>query len=145
MKINIRAKINKRAANKRIEKIENNAIESGNLAVRELGKLGQNFAKTIVYYDTGFTYKSIKRRTLKGPQGEYVKLFIDPYIRPVDGTHRHSAGNYSNFSLVRWSHTSPLASFHIKSGDPQFMYTTRQYLESIKGEKVKGYFKTLKT
>lgn len=140
----LKASINTKNARKRLSRLEDEIIEKGSMTVTELGKMGQNYAKSIVYYDTGFTFKSIKRRTKRRASGSEATIFIDPYIRPVDGVHRRSHGKYSNFSLVRWSHTSPAAKGHIKSGDPEFMYTTREYLESIKGRTARGQFKSIK-
>lgn len=118
--------------------------EKASLTVKDLGKAGKHTAKALTPVDTGFTYKSIRRRTLRRASGDRAEIFIEPAIRPVDGVHRRSTGQYPNFNLVRWMHTSPRARNHITSGDPKFMYTTRNYLNSIKGRVARGRFKTIK-
>ena len=126
------------------ERIEQETQRRGNQAIQKLGDMGKSFAKSIVYYDTGFTYKSIKKKTSKAASGDYVRIYIDPEERPIDGIHRRSAGQYPNFSLVRWSHTSPQAGDRRWSGDRMFMFTTREYLEDRKARVAEGSFNNIK-
>ncbi len=136
--------INARKAIRKLQRYEQAIIEKGTATVSDLGLLGKNFAKNIVPYDTGFTYKSIRKKTIRRVEPE-SKIFNEPSIRPNDVVHRGKPrqGGIVNFNLVRWMHTSPKARSHIKSGDPQFMYTTREYLNGIKGDVARGRFKTI--
>lgn len=132
-------------AEKRLAKLEDKVAQEGEMTVTELGKLGQNYARAIAYYDTGFTYKSIRRRTIKRVRASRAEIFIEPHIRPVDGVHRRTPGRHPAFNLVRWSHTSPLAQHHFRfsRGDPQFMFSTQRYLQNISGNVARGRFRKI--
>ena len=133
--------INPKKALKRLNNLEKEITAKGQMTVTELSSVGKNFAKAIVYYDTGFTYKSIKRRVVPRATGSSAIIYIEPLMRPVDGVLRRTPGNYPSFSLVRWSHTSPKARDHFRrGGDPMFMYTTNEYLGSIKGNTARRNF-----
>ena len=139
---NITVRVGK--ALRKLRALEKEIEHKSALTVQDLGKAGKQTAKALTPVDTGFTYKSIKRRTVRRASGDRAEIFIEPAIRPVDGVHRKSVGQYPNFNLVRWMHVSPRARSHITSGDPKFMYTTRNYLNQIKGKVARGRFKTIK-
>ncbi len=111
----------------------------GDESVRTLGELGKWKARSIAPYRSGLVYRNImlqKKEGLnalvmaKNPINSYPG---EPHIRRI-----------SNFNLVRWMHTSPKAIRHIHSGDPRFMFTTREYLNKIKGGVARSTFNKLK-
>ena len=136
--VRIKVTVDKKRAIKKLRNLDRQVAVQGEATVSDLGKIGKNYAKSRVYYDTGKTFRSIRRRTLKTSKGAQARIFVEPYLRE-DGHNR----NMSNFSLVRWSHTAARARAHFKSGDPKFLYTTRNYLNKIKKGVARGKFKNI--
>ncbi len=131
---------------KKLSELRQEIAKKGEATVQELSKLGKYYAQSHCYRDTGYTAKSIRRRSMITSSGPEARLFIDPGLkyRPNDGVHR-GANSKGNFDLVRWSHTSAKARNHFKRPDSyRFMYKTREYLNSIKTGIAKGRFKTIK-
>ncbi len=104
--------------------------EGANLVAEDVGQVGKNYARLKAPYYSGRTFRLIKLKRMGGGEAQIVAQ--NPTAS--DGHTRKIA----NFNLVRWMHTSGKARRHIHSGDPRFMYTTREYLKSIasvKGQK----------
>jgi len=130
---------------KKLRRIENKIIKQGYASANDLKELGKRAAQTLVPKGkTGWLFRSIKGRTKKEGADSTAQIFLEPTIVPVDGVHRYSKGNYPNFNLSRWMHTSPRAKTYVKNGDHKFMYTTRKILEGMGVEKVKASYGSLK-
>jgi hypothetical protein len=128
----VTAKAKAQRAYARLRKFEKAAERAGKTTVKDLINIGKAKAQQLVPKGpTGWLYKSIQGKELGGPKPVGM-IYLTPKIVPVDGVHRWSKGNYPNFNLSRWMHTSPRAISHIKSGDPHFMYSTKAYLEGRK-------------
>jgi len=120
--------------------------KEGKATVDQLGSLGVAYAKRYAPYFTGETAKRIVKRFEQKTDGPQVTILIEPK-RLVN----------NNFDLVKWMHLtggihrSPnpwnrnpgRTGKHIRSGDPQFMYSTRNYLNKIKKGIAKGRFKNI--
>lgn len=101
-----------------------NDLEAGaQLVADDVGQIGKNYARLRAPYYSGKTFRLIKLRRMNGGEAQVVAQ----NSTRSDGHTR----NIANFNLVRWMHTSSKARRHIHSGDPRFMYTTREYLKSI--------------
>jgi len=122
---------------KKLNRVNKQIIKLGKITADMLVESGKQYARTIVPVYTGKTYRLIKafKATRSNPQATVVAE--NPTAH--DGHHRRMA----NFNLVRWMHTSGKAFRHIHSGDPHFMYTTRQYLNNIKIRVAKGNWQKL--
>lgn len=108
-------------ASKKVYRLEKRLKEEAALSVKELGELGKFYARSIAPYYSGKTFRNIiLQRGKEGTQA--VIMAKNPTAN--DGHVRRIA----NFNLVRWMHQSPRAMRHIQSGDPHFMYRTRDYL-----------------
>jgi hypothetical protein len=107
--------------------------QDGEATVLQLARLGRNFAKDIAPKYTGKTISLIKVKTKKLNNGATAQIQAQ----------NSTAGRADGFNLVRWMHTSPRAAKHIKTGDEKFMFTTRNYLNSIKKSVATGQFKNI--
>lgn len=120
-------------AKKRFRILAEKFEREGQLSVRELADMGKQYARQIAPYYSGATVRHIK--LFRG------KTRFESYVQAQNPTrsdgHRR---RISNFNLVRWMHQSPKAQSHIYSGDPQFMFTTRQYLSERAPGMVRGRF-----
>jgi hypothetical protein len=119
----------------------------GKLTVDELGSLGVAHARRYAPYFTGKTARSIVKRYKETSDGHKVDIVIEPKRLVNDG-----------FDLVKWMHMTggihrkpnPYnknpghVGKHIKSGNPRFMYSTRDYLNKIKKRVAKGKFDRIK-
>ncbi len=118
------------------------AIKKGSEAtVEELAELGKIHAKNYAPYLTGYTRDSIiTKRSMQTSKGPSARIMIDPgmRLRPNDGIHRSANAN-DKFNLVGWMHKSANRG-HFKTGNPQFMFAARRYLNKIKKRVAKGKF-----
>jgi hypothetical protein len=105
-------------------------------SVQELGELGKQYARARAPYYSGATFRNI---VLMRGKGKYEARILAKNPTANDGHSRRIA----NFNLVRWMHQSPKAEHHIKSGDRQFMYSTRRYLSATGKARVTGSFKSV--
>lgn len=120
-------------AAKKLYRLEKKFNEVGRLAITEIGEAGRDYARSISPYYSGRTFRNIKFRR-KESDTQVVIVAQNPTAS--DG-HRRTI---KNFNLVRWMHQSPLAKDHIKSGNPRFMYATRDYLRRYAPTRVTARF-----
>jgi len=106
----------------KFKRMEQKLISEGDVTTRKLADLGKAFAASIAPRDTGKTVQGIVRRKGKAVEWQIVAQNMHPH-----------ASRLGNFNLPYWMHNSPNAKDHIKSGDPKFMFTTRDYLEGLAG------------
>ena len=136
-----------RMAEARLAKTQKKIERQGGATVQDMVTAGKEKARVLVPKGTtGWLYGSIKGRVEETSDGTRGIIFLEPYIVPNDGIHRgaNPKGKYTNFSLSRWSHTSPRAKSWFHKGEADFMYQTRDYLNSKKKGMAKGRFKTIK-
>lgn len=137
MVVNIKADVTK--ALEKLNKVNKGIVALGRLTTENLGESGKWYAKTLVPVYTGRTYSLIKTfGPTRGRRQEVIIVAENPTEK--DGHRR----NIANFDLVRWMHTSVKALRHIRSGDPHFMYTTREYLNNIKTGVAKGNWQKIR-
>lgn len=117
----VRLDIDVSKASKKLFRLERKMRTEGVAGAQEIGELGKFYARSIAPYYSGATFRNITLR--RGDDESESVIFAR---NPVAGDgHRR---NIKNFNLIRWMHTSPRAKSHIRSGEPQFMYKTRDYL-----------------
>lgn len=107
----------------KFQRMERALTKEGDVTLKKLANVGQAFAASIAPRDTGLTASLIK--TKKGKTSDWQIVAQNGYP--------HSGPKVSNFNLPYWMHNSDKAKTHIKSGDRQFMFTTRDYLEGLAG------------
>lgn len=129
--------VNKQKAERKLAAAVKGFKDEGNLALSEIGEAGKQYARSIAPYDTGKVFQNIIKRVSKTEMNASV-VARNP-INQYPGEPRKR--NIAKFNLVRWMHTSPKATSHIRSGDPRFMYTTRAYLSGIAPGKVTGRYR----
>jgi hypothetical protein len=120
----VTVRVDRSQATRRLNKLLTAVSEAGTATANEMGEIGKAKAQRLAPYHSGQTFRAIKLVKAKGPE---VLLLANNVLR--DGHPR----NIQNFDLTRWMHTSARARRHIHSGDPHFMYTTRDFLRSIGG------------
>lgn len=123
----------------KMRKLRREIDKKGEATVSDLATLGKYYAKARVPFYSGDTYRAIKKRTLKKSTGPEARIFISPK-QPQDGRKR----NIANFDLVYYMHTRGKSSGHFKSGDPEFLFRTQEYLNKIKTRTAKGIFGNIK-
>ena len=134
MAVTFKATVYTQRAQARLSKFQKGVEKAGKQTVQDLVNIGKAQAQVLVPKGkTGWLYKSIQGRVLGG-QKPVGMIYLQPKIVPVDGVHRRSKGNYPNFNLARWMHTSPRALSHFKRPEREvrFMDTTRDILNSRK-------------
>lgn len=121
----IRIDVDTSKAEYKVYSIRRNSVRRMQNVIRRLLKEGFDYARMNVYIDTGQTRDAIRVFMELTPTGAVGTIFMYPYIRRDEYVRNR---NVTPFSLVKWSHTSPLAQGHFKTGDPQFMFSTRRYI-----------------
>jgi hypothetical protein len=144
-----RANVYTQRAIARLAKAEKKIIKQGYTSTQDLVTVGKEFARaTVPKGKTGWLYNSIKGRTTVNNAGPKGEIYLSPVILPNDGVHRkkYTGQNwkYVRFNLARWMHTSPRAKSHFRSGDAQFMYSTRDYLKGAGVKRVRKDFEKLR-
>lgn len=154
MKINLKADVQAREIFRKLTKLKVEVLERGYKTVNKTTDLGKQYARSIAPYNSGRTANFIIKRLKKLPEGTVGTIQAQNPTR--GGSHRLlGLGRYGgNFNLVRWMHETggvfqspnPLQGnrpVHIKSGDPQFMYTTARYLQGRKVDIARKEFKNI--
>lgn len=129
--------VNTRRAQKKMRTLVKKSEQRGAKTVADLANLGKRFAKSIVPVFSGRTYRSIRKRVLRRKGGPEAKVYVYPTVLK-DGHNRQ----IQNFELVRWMH-QPKNRGHFRSGEPQFMYKTRDYLNKMKKKVAQGNYKNI--
>jgi lambda repressor-like predicted transcriptional regulator len=124
---------------------------AGRKTVKQLAEMGKSMAKAIAPHYSGRTAKMIIVRKKQTPEGVVAQIIAQNPTK--GGAHRYSEGQYRNFNLVRWMHQTkgvyqshnPFGPKpkHIRSGDPQFMFTTRRFLNKTKKGVATGQFRRI--
>ena len=110
----------------RLTKIQRKIEKEIPLTLKEAAEGGRDYARTQAPYWSGATFQNI--RTLRGEDShQYSVVAREPKTNTKPG-----------FNLVQWMHTAQKAKSHIKSGDPQFMFTTADWLRQVAPQKVQG-------
>lgn len=147
-------RVDARRAFRKLAHAEKLMYKKSNLIGENFAKRGKYMAREIAPYYSGKTAKFIRVIRLKGTETD--TWMIQAMNPTIGGANRKfSKGKYPNFNLVRWMHETdgvfqtdnPLGKAgtrHIQSGEPQFMYVTKDYLNRIKREVAKGTFKHIK-
>lgn len=146
MTVQFNVKVNTQLAQARLAKFQKAIDKAGQATVQQLVNMGKEQARVLVPKGkTGWLYNTIQGQVLGGPDPK-GKIFLNPKIVPVDGVHRRSKGNYPNFNLARWMHTSSNASSHFRRPDREirFMDTTRDILNQKKKGIATGNYKGIK-
>lgn len=118
--VNIKVR-NRQSALQELGRLDKKIKQGSRLTLDEMGDLGKAYARSIVPYYSGETYRKIRKRKDYKNYGIVVLAG-----NPTPG----KTWSGGKFNLVRWMHTSAKAKSHIKSGDAHFMFTTRDYLAS---------------
>lgn len=142
-----------RKAYRKLEMAKLLGSKVGKATVLKLSETGKHYARTIAPFYKGNTARFIVVRKKGTPKD--VKAQIIAKNPTQGGANRvYEGGKYPNFNLVRWMHKTggvfksdnpfgKAGTQHIKSGDPKFMYTTRNYLNKIKKGVAKGQHRKL--
>lgn len=145
------AKIYTQRAQARLRKFERAIEDAGKQTVQDLVNVGKEHARILVPKgSTGWLYKTIKGKVIGGnkPQGQ---VYLEPQILPDNQRLFPNSTKYPQFNLAKWMHLTkgkfrtknPFGmpgKQHIKTGDPQFMYTTAKILNSRKKVIATGNF-----
>ena len=123
---------------RKLGKLQNQIIREGNATAQDMAELGKQKARSIAPYHSGRTHQFIRKRVKRVPNGALAR--VEAFNPTKSDGHRR---NISNFNLVRWMHESPKAIKHIISGDREFMYTTRKFLNGIKGRVATGRYRNI--
>jgi hypothetical protein len=124
----VKVTVNARKALAKLRRLEAKISEKGTITLNEIGQLGKAKAASLVPRDSGVLARNLHFRTTKG---QSVSIFVtDPFGNAIEGVPpvRYPGRGVRNFQLVRWMHSSAKAQAVIRSGDPHFMFTTRDYL-----------------
>jgi len=137
------------AAIARLRKTEKKIEKAGEATLTDLKNIGKDTAKALVPKGpTGWLYSTIEGKTIFGGKNPRAEIFLKPAIVPNDGIHRGIAKGkgwkYPRFNLARWMHESSNAKNHIRSGDPQFMYTTAEIMGARLGKVIEKNFRKQK-
>jgi len=154
MKIDMKADIT--GANLTLKRVQKRISKNTYDMMFELKEKGKEHAKQIApkwsqgTQDTAKLIRGIVSRKADG--WEAIILAPNP---TKGGSNRFfpQKSDYPDFNLVRWMHETggvfqsdnmfgKKGTKHIKSGDPRFMYTTRDYLNKIKKDVAQRHFKT---
>ena len=111
----------------------NNFRKSFDGSSEELARTARAYAKSIAPRDRGYAIRSVQWKTTKTDQAE---IWISQTILNENPT------NPKNFNYVRHMHETNGAmgrGIHIRSGDPRFMFTTRDYIKRVMKEKIRTY------
>lgn len=136
----VRITIDTRGARRKLKNAERAITKAADRSMYELAYDGKAYAKSIAPHYTGKTKSLIVVRKMKGQtNNRYEVLSKNPTKN--DGHTRQ----IKNFNLVRWMHLTNgilRGRQHIRSGDPQYMFKTRDYLSKKKKQTVLKNFKT---
>lgn len=136
--------IDTRKADKKLNRLHKKLKKQGELTVHELGEMGKQYARSKAPYFSGQTFQNIYNMTGEN-SSEATIMARNPTAS--DGHARGPASAKYNvngrFHLVKWMHESPHARAHIHSGQPQFMYLTRDWLQKTAPGKASGDFRKI--
>lgn len=106
--------------------------EFGGLS-QDLAFMARAYARSIAPRDRGYAIRSIQYRTDSKDQAE---------IRILKSVLSENPSNPTNFNYVRYMHEHKGKmgrNVRIRRGDPEFMFTTRDYIKRKLGEKIKTF------
>lgn len=129
------------SAVKRLEKYERDVEASVDVSMKTMVHMGKAFAQTIAPNSSGILINAISARSYRTSPGATGKIFISTLGQQQLKANREFPSKEPNFNLVRWMHATggifqtrnpfgKVGKQHFKSGDPQFLITTSNYLAS---------------
>jgi predicted DNA binding protein len=124
------AKVDARGAFRKLKEAEKSMLRGSYRTVRNLAKIGVAHAASIAPYDKGNTARAIHAKPAEQGQGWVKWVIYAPDVYP------EAAARLGG--LVRYMHEEGSSRFH--TGDSKFMYSTRDYLNSIKKRVAQGNF-----
>lgn len=155
MAVRLKVDVRTQLARARLRKFGKAVEKAGQQTVQDLVNIGKDKARELVPKgSTGWLYKQISGRVIPGPNPK-AQIFLKEQIVPDSHRLFPNTGQYPQFNLAKWMHETggkfktpnPLGTVgkqHIKSGDPQFMYTTARYLNGRKKTIASGNFNQIK-
>lgn len=132
--VSTKINVDTRRAVRKLNRVEGEVKRLSLEVVQELSVKGKDYAKQISPYQTGRTRSLIRADVYPRKWGAEGIVSATNILK--DGHSR----NIPNFDLVRWMHESPKALDHIRSGDPLFIYSAREYIRRISLDVAKGKF-----
>lgn len=135
--------VNDRRAIAKLSRAQKKLQSQSVISTRELIEFGARYAKQIVPYQTGQTWESIKTSTKPVVRGAKGQIYI-ANIRRDDSAEFSNKASLTTQELVSIMHKWSGSKHHFRTGDPRFMYTTRDVLDSMGKKKVIASFKALK-
>jgi hypothetical protein len=127
----------------KLNRAYNKILKQTVVSTKELMKFGAEFAKQIVPYDTGQTWKAIKVSTKPVVRGSQGQIYIAT-VQREDSREFSNAPSKTTMDLVNIMHKWSGSKNHFRSGDPKFMYATRDMLKQTGKSRVIASFKALK-
>jgi len=97
----------------------------------ELARIGQTYARSIAPRDKGYLHRAIRWKTDKTSSA---------MIRIDKATLNSNPSNHQNVNYAAIMHLNNGKmgrGVNIYSGDPEFMFTTRDYLKQVMGREIK--------
>lgn len=128
---------------RKAQKVKRLKLIASKESINTLTELGKVRAKEIAPYFTGRTAKLIRRLPARQRKDGIQGAIIAPNPTLSDGHVR----NIANFNLVKWMHETNgvlRGRKHIRSGEPQFMFKTRDYLNRKKKSVAQAKFNKIK-
>jgi hypothetical protein len=135
--------VDDRRAAAKLNRAYNKLVKQSWTSTRDLVSFGANFARQIVPYDTGQTWKAIKTSTNPKKTGSEGNIYIANIRREDSGAFSNSLSKTTQ-ELVSIMHRWSGSKHHFNSGDPRFMYTTRDVMNSLGKKQVIASYKALK-
>ena len=140
--------VNTRGALRKLDKVQQEVGRLSEASMKDITQMGKLYAKAHAPYYTGNVFRAISKRSYKTKDGAVGKIYVD-YKK------LSSKNKRGRFNIVRWMHATNgvfqsynpamgSTPYHIKSGDPRFLITTREYLERNARKVVSGRFKQIK-
>lgn len=119
-------------AARKLALLEKKLDEQGKLSAQEVREMGKSFARTQAPHNSGRLISLIQLPKTTGSEAVIVS-------KNPKGNRIYPEGKVKNFNLVRWMHKTggkfqsdnpfgKAGTQHIKTGDPRYMYSTRDYL-----------------
>jgi hypothetical protein len=135
----------------KLSRIRRNVDKGAQKEVRYLANVGRDFAKGIAPKETGSLANLIQVKEVTRMGGFQAEIISK---NPKSNRKYPGRGKYKDFSLPLWLKEtggifrSPnpfgkVGTRHIKSGDPGYMDTTKEFLKRFKKELGKRFFKNL--
>ena len=137
----IKIKIDTTKATRKLKKAETTASKEATPALKAVVKDAFNFARDIMPKDTKQTYKAMDYVVQPRNYGASGEILVHPVPR---GEMNYSGKVLTAQDMVRIMSNWGGAKSHFKSGAPDFMKRTRDFLRDRSKTKIKNYYKQIK-